>query len=151
MQLMILCVTFVTDLFQSCVVNKVTKRITNRIWSDKKSLFCTTIPSRFAKRPSYEQNLHQCSLLIIPLNLSGLWNMGSFLIILFLIILCRYRIYAENTPQILYLSLEWRETTNMQVGERVLFTLEYDCTDTLGPRCTDIFKANLTGADILAI
>ena len=32
-----------------------------------------------------------------------------------------------------------------------LFTLEYDCTDTLGPRCTGIFKANLTGADILPI
>ena len=31
----------------------------------------TTILSQFAKRPSYERNLHWCSLLIIPLNLSG--------------------------------------------------------------------------------
>ena len=29
-----------------------------------------------------------------------------------------------------------------------VFTLKYDCTDTLGPMCTDICKANLTGADI---
>ena len=29
-----------------------------------------------------------------------------------------------------------------------LFTLKYDFTYTLGPRCIDIFKANLTDADI---
>ena len=32
-----------------------------------------------------------------------------------------------------------------------VYTLEYDCTDTLDPRFTGIFKANLTDADILPI
>ena len=32
-----------------------------------------------------------------------------------------------------------------------LFTLEYDCTDTLCPMYADIFKADLTGAYILRI
>ena len=31
-----------------------------------------------------------------------------------------------------------------------LFTLEYDCTDTFGPRFMDIFKANLTGCRHIA-
>ena len=45
------------------------------------------------------------------------------------------------------------EVPPCQRGRRggTVYTLEYDCTDTLGPRCTDIFKANLTGADIFPI
>ena len=33
----------------------------------------------------------------------------------------------------------------------IVYTLEYDCTDTFGPRCTDILKANLMGVDIFPI
>ena len=44
----------------------------------KNRYFWTTIPSQFTKRPSYSQNLHRCSLLIIFLNLSGISKMGSF-------------------------------------------------------------------------
>ena len=32
-----------------------------------------------------------------------------------------------------------------------LFTLEYDCAYTLGPRFMDIFMANFTGVGILSI
>ena len=43
--------------------------------------FQTTISSRFKKRLSCGKMPHQCIFLRIPLNLSGLPNMGSFLII----------------------------------------------------------------------
>ena len=43
--------------------------------------FCTTISSIFAKILCYIQSSHWCSLLKISLNLSGLQNMGSFLLI----------------------------------------------------------------------
>ena len=35
--------------------------------------------------------------------------------------------------------------------ESTVYTLEYYCTDILVPRCTDILKAKLTGADLFPI
>ena len=40
-----------------------------------------TVSGRFSKRPSYVQSSHRCSHLSIALKLSGLSEMGSFLII----------------------------------------------------------------------
>ena len=46
-------------------------------------------------------------------------------------------------------SLFYKERSYLDVS--TLFTLEYDFTENLGPRYTEIFKASLTGADILPI
>ena len=53
----------------------------NRHKSGVNRLFKTTISSRFSKRLCYVQSSHRCSHLGIALNLLGLLNMYSFLII----------------------------------------------------------------------